>query len=264
MNPRPRRRMLYGLTLLILFVAGLDFLLWHLDPSGIVRYWLDYNDLQSHALPAPDGLRYVPGHYRFRTYEVTIGLDGFRAVPSNQGGACRIVFIGDSVTFAQSSSLSFVEILAADLPATVINAGIPGYNIGNILPLVEALPADGYIYTVFFNDAYPPITWKPTQDTPPPALVLYRDLYLTPLAFPPIDPAAYAQQAAPLIQRDDVLTFAFDGQALTDIAAQTGAQRIPMYTRTASRFDGHASAAGNTEIAAAMRPAVLDFVARRC
>lgn len=247
----------------VFVIIALDFLLWKTDPHGAIRYLWDYYHLQQHALPSPHGLLYEPGTYRLNMYTVTIGIDGFRAVPTNAGGSCRIAFIGDSMVFGMGSDVSFVDLLAGDMPADVINAAQPGYNIDNIARVPESVPADGYVYLAFFNDSEPPLRWELPSGYPPPALFLYRD-YLTSPGGLPVEEDYFEYRAADLFSREDVLVFAFEGLPLTDIAAAHGAVVIPLYTQLVSRYDGHPSPEGAAEIADSMRLAVAVFVEQQC
>jgi hypothetical protein len=265
MKQSHRRALISILAMIVLTMFLVDFFLWKVDPQGVVRYFQDYTALQLHALPAPDGLRYTPGTHRFTAHSVTIGLDGFRSVPTNRGGCCRITFIGDSVTFGMGANVSYVDLLAPDIEATVINTGIPGYNIENIALMPDIIEADGYIYLVVQNDADPPAVWRLPSGYVQPALSLYL-AYLIPSggsATMP-DEAYFRQHAEPLLARDDVLTFAFEGAGLTDTARSLGVHVIPMYTSTASQFDAHPNPQGAAQIADAMRGAVVGFAARQC
>ena len=258
-----RRAVILFLCSVLAFFAGLDFMLWHIDYAGVVRYTLDYADLQAHAVPAPDGIRYEPGTYALRMYTVTIGADGLRAVPESRGGACRIAFVGDSIVFGMGSDISFVDLLAPDIDATVINAGIPGYGVENVAAELDSIAADGYVWLAFRNDSEPPLVYARPSGSIPPALLLYRD-YLNPPPAPPLRPDYFREHAAPILTRADVLVFAFDGLPLSDIAAEYGAHRIPNYHYAVSKYDGHANERGNAEVADSMRDAVAAFVERTC
>lgn len=252
-----------SLGTILLTIFFIDQALWKVDPSGVVRYFHDHTALYSHSLPAPDGLRYTPGTHQFNQYRVTIGLDGFRAVPSNRGGECRIAFIGDSVTFGMGSDVSFVDVLATDIDAYVLNAGIPGYNIENIRLIPDLIEADGYIYLVVQNDGDPPLRWVSPSGKMPPATMLYLDT-LTSSGPAPITDDYFQQYAVPLLSREDVLAFAFEGMGLTNTARELGAIVIPAYTGYVSKFDVHPNPEGAQQIAATMHNEVMRFVERQC
>lgn len=257
-----------GLIVLLITVTfgllALDFLLYQFDPIGIFAYFADYNDLQFYSLPAPGGVRYTHGTWRFRKYSVTIGLDGLRAVQNSNGGTCRIVFLGDSVVFGMGSDVSFVDYLAPDLPATVINAGIPAYSAANVAREIDLIPADGYIWLIIENDDAPAATWQRGSGQFPSATALYLGWLFPGDVQGSHDVARFTRHAAPLLSRPDVLTFAFEGMALTTEAQAMGAHVIPFYTHTVSQRDAHPSRAGAAEIADAMRDNVVTFEAQQC
>jgi hypothetical protein len=263
MRPSRRRALLISLITLLLTILLVDQALWKIDPQGVVRYFQDFAALSSHALPSPDGLRYAPGNYQFAMYKATIDLTGFRAVPTNRGGSCRIAFIGDSVTFGMGSDVSLVDVLAPYLEATVINAAIPGYNIENIVQMPNVVQADGYVYLVVQNDSEPPARWKLPSGYAPPAIMLYLDT-LTSSGPVSVGDDYFREHAAPLLKRNDVLAFAFEGGLLTDAAQSIGAHVIPDYTGHVSRFDAHPSPEGAAQIAESMRGDVMRFVSQRC
>lgn len=256
-------RLVYGLLMILAGVVLLDLALWKVDPIGLVTYHHDYNDLMLLSIPAPDGYRLTPGYHRLHTYSVTIGLDGLRVVPvTHYDQSCKIAFIGDSITFGMGSSVSFVDILAPDLPATVINAGLPTYSAANVSRLMKAIPADGYIWMVISNDDDPAYQWIRGSNVLPMATELYRRWWFD----APITryPERFIENAAPDLTRDDVLAFAFEGQMLTGEAVNLGAVSIPWYTNHVSRVDTHPNTAGAYEIAAAMHDSVMEFVSRIC
>lgn len=259
-----RRILLLALLCLTVVLLLLEAALRFIDPIGIYRYFADYNALTALSLPAPDGLRYTPGTHRFAMYSVTIGLDGFRAVPGNRGGNCRIVFLGDSVSFGMGSDVSFVDILAPDLPATVINAGIPAYSAANVAREIDLIPADGYIWLIIENDDAPAATWQRPSGQFPSATALYLGWLFPGDVQGSHDTARFTRHAAPVIARDDVLAFAFEGMALTTEAQAMGAHVIPFYTHTVSQRDAHPPPAGAAEIADAMRDSVTNFEAQQC
>lgn len=263
-----RRLILYILCVLVFIPLAVDFLLWHLDPIGIRRYFSDYEALSALSLPALDGLRFAAGVHRFSMYTVAIGKDGLRVVSGNQGGECIIAFVGDSVTFGMGSDVSYVDWLAPDIPSTVINGGIPGYSAGNVAKELDMIPADGYVWLIIQNDDEPPARWtRPTGGSMPSATTLYLGwLFPGTYALPERNEQRFVEMAAPVLSRDDVLAFVFDHQALTDVVRRefTDVIVIPHYSGHVSRFDVHPNAAGHRQIADAMRTRVLEFVTERC
>lgn len=250
-----------ALCTILLFLWGLDTMLWTIDPQGAVRYFADWYGLQAHATPAVDGYRYSPGSIALIQYTVTITDEGLRAVPTSRGGACRIAFIGDSVTFGLNNPVSFVDLLAPEINATVINAGIPGYNIGNIAREINAVHANGYIWLIFANDAQPAAQWSPPPPLPP-ALILYQRLHSA--STPGSDTATFERLLTPMLARHDVLAFVFNGGAVSVVAQIHGAVVIPLYTHRISAADGHPTTEGAQQIAASMHDRVVVFTQSIC
>lgn len=264
MTRRTRRILIYILITIIVCALLLEGAFRFIDPVGIYSYFSDYNALTALSLPAPDGLRYTPGIHRFSMYTAIIGGDGLRTVQDGSSGDCIIAFVGDSVTFGMGSDISFVDYLAPDLPATVINAGIPGYSAANVAREIDLIPADGYVWLIIENDDAPAATWQRPSGNFPSATTLYLG-WLFPMDAPAAhDKARFIRHAAPLLERDDVLAFAFEGMALTTEAQAMGATGIPNYTHTVSRRDAHPSPAGAAEIADAMLDNVVTFEAQQC
>lgn len=262
MKQRVRHRLIYALVSILMTIWLIDVLLWKIDPNGVARYFADWRTLQSYATPVFDGYRYAPDTIPMIQYTAVIDENGFRAVPASRRAACRVVFIGDSLTFGMGSDETFVTLLAPDIDATVINAGLPSYNIENIVKVVAAVPADGYVWLVFANDDQPPARWQPVFGPMTPAIILYRDIlnYAPPTA----RPVYFETHAADLLARADMLAVAFEGFNLASQIQAQGGVIISPYTHIVSPYDGHPSAAGHQQIADDMHDAVLAFTARQC
>lgn len=252
------------LTWVIVLLLGIDTLLWHLDPLGMRRYFDDLVSLSQLAIPAPDGIRYLPGHHQFEMYSASIGLDGLRVVPNSHFSACHIAFIGDSVTFGMGASDSFVNMLASGLAASVSNAGIPGYNVGNIALELETITADGYVWLIIQNDAETTAGYQYPKSLPS-ATVIYLQ-YLFPSQSVPIDTTNLFQTADIILSRDDVQAFIFEGERLTELMTTRYPNIIvlPRWTAKVSRYDAHPSSAGHQQIADSMQPYVAEFVNEMC
>jgi hypothetical protein len=266
MKRKTRHVLIYILLWITISALLLDFLLYHIDPTGVVAYYADFSDLQSHSMPAPDGARYTPGTYHFRKYTVTIGLEGFRAVPESRGGDCRIAFLGDSVTFGMGSDISFVDLLAPDINATVVNAGIPGYSAANVLSELGTIPADGYVWLIVANDDDPRAVWRRSAGELPSATALYLSWLFPFEETAAVNESRFTNDADKILARDDVLSFVFAGQRLTKLVQERYPQvrLIAPYTGFVSHYDRHADPVGARQIADAMRPYVLAFVKQQC
>jgi hypothetical protein len=259
MKRKTRHILIYILLCIAFPLLLLDFLLYYFDPAGVVAYYADFADLQSHSLPAPDGARY-------RRYSVTIGLDGFRAILNNRGGQCRIAFLGDSVTFGMGADISFVDLLAPNIDATMINAGIPGYSAANVLAELDTIPADGYVWLIVANDDEPRAVWRESAGGLPSATALYLSWLFPFEETAAVNESRFTNDADKILARDDVLSFVFAGQRLTKLAQERYPQvrLIPPYTGVVSHYDRHPSPEGARQIADHLRPYVLSFVQQKC
>lgn len=271
-----RKRPVYALLSTLACILMLEGLLRIFDPSGVLSYAHDFFiELAGNSLYSYDGLRYPPGVYYLDTYTLVIGLDGLRQVPESNHSDCRIAFIGDSVTFGMGSDMSFVNLLAPDIPAETINAGIPGYNIDNIARQIEMIPADGYIYTAVGNDAdksgwYPGHSAKPEMEW---AIRLYLQFYTEQWlqSFKTPDLAHYKEVTGQMLARSDVIAFTFDlpdsnpyNTVYAAIEGYPNVYRIPMWTHNISQADSHPNEQGHAEIAIAMHDDVVTFAGQRC
>lgn len=253
----------------LLCLLILDAFLYRIDPSGLYRYYSDLNDLFANSLPAEDGYRLAPGTYYFRTFRVTIGLDGLRVVAGTKRASCRIAFVGDSVTFGFGSDTTFVDILASDLPARVINAGLTGYSAANVLLELDSIPAEGYVWIIVGNDDETFSGWHiPSSASPlPPAIAMYLgNLYVEP---PEHDVRRFQRSADIILARDDVLAFMFETNHNDPVQVFVHANYpqvrfIPEYTYRVSAADSHPDETGHAEIAAAMHDDVMAFAQQRC
>lgn len=264
MKRKTRHTLIKGLIMFIVTLAIIEAALWHIDPVGVVAYFADLNALQSHSLPAEDGYRYTPGDYCFRKYCAEIGADGLRVVPDTVTSDCTILFVGDSVSFGMGANRSYVDFLAPDLGANVRNGGLPGYSAANVAAMVQGIEAEGYVWLIIGNDADPAYTWRRGSGRLPSAITLYLDWLFPGDAAAVPDMALFARTAGPLLARDDVLAFTFEGAMLTTEAAAMGAQVIEQYRSVVSVRDAHPSDTGAAEIATAMRDDVMEFVEARC
>jgi hypothetical protein len=271
-----RKRPVYTLLSVLVFIVGLELALRIFDPSGVLAYAHDFFiELAGSSLYSYDGLRYPPGVYYLDTYTLVIGLDGLRQVPESNRSDCRIAFIGDSVTFGMGSDISFVNLLAPDIPAETINAGLPGYNIDNIQRQMDMIPADGYIYTAIGNDAdksgwYAGHSREPVMGW---AITAYLQFKVDRWLYEPgeRDIPHFRRIVADMMQQNNMIVFMFNippnhpyaglNVVLRDMP---GVYEIPAYTQYVSQSDSHPSPAGHAEIAAAMHDTVVTFAQQRC
>jgi hypothetical protein len=137
------RRLTFVCFAFLFSLVILEGLLRILDPWGVMAY---IGDLVAYASgTAPDPLRgYVlaPGAYHMPRWSATVLPDHSRLVPdANTVATCRIVILGDSASFGHgvNDGETWVNLLARQYPnVRVIDAGLDGYNIDNILGLHKA------------------------------------------------------------------------------------------------------------------------------
>ena len=142
------------IILTLLTLAALEMALSLIDPLGVAYVLQLFYINGFYAGPIEAGWL-APGQYDLGTWQIHILDDTTRRVPAT-GAGCRVVFVGDSVTFGWgvNDGDTFAAQLAQRWPsAHILNAGIPGYNSAQVRQRVEAIPHDVALYLVFDNDA---------------------------------------------------------------------------------------------------------------
>lgn len=268
-----RRIVIALLFNVLVFLLSGEALLRAFDPWGARRY---FNDLAllfgaTHDAP-PRTFAMQPGIYHFSNWTATIAADSYRAVPDSRPGACRIAFLGDSVTFGYGvdDEQTWIDLLARELPdAAMINTGMTGYNLDDVVATYRQLSADAYVYLLIDNDADPPKQWwrySPADSTS--ALLDYATVWQWQHGDPSIPdfPAVFFATLGKLMsdRRVTVVGFQDDDLARQSADRYPALELIPHWTHANSRADSHANAEGNAEIAAAMFPIVKDVVAHAC
>lgn len=262
-------RLLVVLALTPLLIEGALRLV---DPWGAAFYQENY-DLTQHFVEAPS-LGYVlpPGVYHGRAWTATELSDETRLLPDRHGGPCHVVLLGDSVTWGYrvNDADAWANRVAAALPdATVANVAQIGYNIDQVITLWRARPdADVDVYLIIPNDIEPAASLQTFREAPDPAQYNYVYLYLNHFRTA-LTPGAldYSRLFAGLdaMRADPRVTFvAFDDAFGRAVAARYPVHLIPWYTHPISYLDGHPSAAGHAEIAAALLPIIRQAVQNRC
>jgi lysophospholipase L1-like esterase len=252
-----RRYLIVSLTSLLSILLALELLLRAFDPLGVV-YFDRIRQMQRAFVIHPErGYIVAPGIYDFDDWLAAVNTDYERVTPDSVAGGCRVVFLGDSVTFGWGvdDGETFANLLAHELGLEAVNTGVSAYNAENIIATLDAYAADLYVWLIVGNDA------EPERDVVEHSLTLrgrrsgWLGRYVSYLTYNPeavSDWAAFNARLAPLLNRDDVLLFALDrpfADALTDVARVN-------YTGRISAADPHPNAAGHEEIAAAMLPGV--------
>lgn len=263
------RRILIILIVTIITVPlAINTLLYYLDPLGIVTYAHDLNALFYVSEPDTTGIRFLTGRYTFRGYTATIGHDGLRIVPDTTFAHCTIAAVGDSVAFGMGVEdyETFTNIFAQTFKDVHwINAGIPGYSALNVVQQINNIPADGYLWLIINNDDEPFRRYFGGQVNAPPAAIAQYVGWRqeTPI---PINAERFDDGARHILNRENVLAFAFADVSLTEHIEQAYPQVviIPLYTEVVSRADPHPNAVGHQQIADAMMPYVSTFVEDTC
>ncbi len=232
------------------------------DPWGARRYFADQAFLYSRFTSDPQrGYYALPGMYQFSNWQADILPDTSRRVPDSAISGCKVVFVGDSITFGWgvNDAQTWINLVARHVPtAQLINAGTFSYNAERVRASLAAFPdAAVYIYFAVDNDGDPDPNWQGTYSS---QLILedYAYAALAPYRLSAPMPG-FAAALADLKRRTTVLAINANGWA-----NRIGAFPIPPYTHHISRTDGHADATGNQEIAAAVTPLVQQAVARAC
>lgn len=272
---RLRRAILLTLINGLLILLATEGFLRLADPWGINRYYDDFTVLYFASTVRAGNLYNVqPGRYNLAGWTATVLPDYTRRLPASGQGACRLVFIGDSVTwgYGVSDDQTFANRIAAALPhVTARNAAFSGYNSAQVRALLDEYAADLYVYLIIAND---PATLTDDQaglhvaESAMGSAALRRYWLYLAGAFAgqhPSDWPRFWRDLAALHQTGRVIFFAFDdGTFGSTVAARYPVHLIPPYREPNSRFDGHPSASSHAQIAAAMLPAIRAAVQQRC
>lgn len=234
------------------------------DPLGVLRVTYDLSALWRHLEDDARGYRIAPGRYVLSNWQATILDDGTRAVPDTTAGKRRLVVVGDSFTFGLgvSDSETWVNLLVRDMPGwTVINAGMPAYNIDNARRTIAAYPAERYIYLLYGNDDEAGFDWRHAYED----MNKYSAMSIYWWWFKearnkghdgPQTPAWYYDSLEAIAGNEKVQIVGFAGQPLAEAAKKRYPERvtlIPAVRHVISFADGHPNAAGHRDIAAALR-----------
>lgn len=270
-----KRLIIRSLIIFITTLLLIEGLLRLFDPWGALRYQRDmalyFQNVE--ASPARDYLL-RPGFYAFSNWTATILPDSSRAVPDTNAHAdCTLALVGDSVTFGYgvSDADTWANLLARDFPAVhIINTGTNGYNIADAYQTANAVPANGYLYLMIYNDAEPRFdTEHFSADEQLSALATYLK-WTTILrgagSVIPVDMPMFLSTLARLGQRSDIQIVAFDGNPLTAAAQGQDAdiKIVRAWTHNNSRVDPHPNVEGSREIAEEMKPYFEALVKRVC
>lgn len=161
---KPVRWLLLLVVTALSVVPMLEITLRVVDPWGL-KYFDDLAVLWDAVVEHPQrGYALPPGTYQFSNWKATILPDSTRWLPANHEGQCKVLFLGDSVTWSHgvSDEETWVNVVAGQLPtANVINAALNGYNSENVRRALEEFPAAHVIiYLIVGNDMEPTMGWE--------------------------------------------------------------------------------------------------------
>jgi hypothetical protein len=141
-------------------LAGLEFAFWIIDPqptnSGTVKldtpgHWLIDDDVVSFKLKpgiVVDSMSKFGDQILYHK-KYTIDAAGARETPGSVSNGPTYLFIGDSLIFSQG--LGDAEAMASQFaqslrpPAHVVNLGVPGYALNNLIRAVETGQYDPFV-----------------------------------------------------------------------------------------------------------------------
>jgi lysophospholipase L1-like esterase len=278
------RRLLKPLLVAVITVISVlgitELALATLDPWGL-HYADDLAVMYRHFVDDPvRGYWLDNGDYTFRGWTAHI-QNGLRVVPDTHPEAqCRLIMLGDSVTFGHgvSDSETWVNLVARQLPDVhVVNTGVSSYTSSNVLGTYQSFPdGDAYIYLIFHNDGERNTTseeYHRMADNQ-----VYQPWLVRYIGFVQLMRLVSASDRQPefadrVFSELDQLTadprvtlVAFSGNPLTEAIVEHGypVQLLQPYTHQISFVDGHPNAEGHQQIAAQMLPITQDVTRRLC
>jgi hypothetical protein len=264
-------RVIGSLFSLLLLLTLPEAFLQVFDPWKTKAYFGDLSAIFSHFTPdATRGVVLTPGDYTFSNWSAHVNADGNRAVPDTVQSACRIAFLGDSVTFGYgvSDKETWVNDLAPYFPKTTfVNTGVNGYNASQAAAAFQAVHASGYLYLMVNNDADKPIAYEPPQNASQslyaPILPVYLYVWNSRKAGVPKAPDYRDfDSAVTFLEAQSNVTIV--GFTVDAVSTRANVPTIAYWDSANSVTDGHADAKGNVEIAEELRPFVAALVRNVC
>jgi hypothetical protein len=252
-------------------ILGMELALSVFDPWGM-HYFDDVGSIWEHVIPHENRVYVLsPGVYHFSNWSVNQLNDYTRLVNNSQEGACKVVFLGDSVTWGHgvNDDDTWVNLLAAQLPGTtVINAGFDAYNSENVLGTLADYPdAHLFVYLIFANDAVPTLD---VHRKPHYSMLGKYLLYIVEQLSGDADQSQHSDtirfkaeiQQMGLDPR--VIFIGFDEPLAQSLKPEYDVFLIPAYRNSISKVDFHPNPEGHKEIAEAVLPYVRAAVERQC
>jgi lysophospholipase L1-like esterase len=251
------------------------------DPLGMA-YFQQLIYLEPFYVDGGGGYVLPPGVYHMKNWTATIQDDFTRAVPDS-GLGCKVLFVGDSLTFGWgvNDDEGFVNLVARELDVRAINAGTVGYNAENVASSLDQYDAyDLAVYLLFENDDLVPLPYGGNSlrsgehhfqrlgfhQSDRPLTALYA-IYLFNLGAQKELTASREDFFAAMnriASRDNVLIFGFDTDVTSAAQEAYPVQVIPWYTTNISKVDLHPDAAGHQHIAGSMMPFIQQRLGENC
>jgi hypothetical protein len=282
MAPKVRRGIIAMLISAIFTILLMEIALDTFDPWGM-HYFDDLATIWDHVVWHPNRVTVLPaGDYRLSNWSVTQLDDNTRYVPDNQNGPCKIVFVGDSLTWGHgvNDNETWVNLLARDLPeATVINAGFDGYNSENVRgTLLDYPDADIFVYFIMGNDAEPtnPVFRMTRVSMLKKYYTYIKNQYFTHdqssatdevgPQLPPNTPDTIRFEAdiAAMAKDDRISFFGFDAVLTQLLLGDYKVTILLPYKHRISKADAHPNPRGHEEIRLAILPHIHAAAAANC
>ncbi|MFN8418328.1 MAG: SGNH/GDSL hydrolase family protein [Anaerolineae bacterium] len=281
---RPLRIIVLILFLIVTLPIELEVLLYLLDPWGL-KYFDDLAILWENVVSDPDrGYMLPAGTYKFSHWTATIDEGSVRAVPGNQHGSCKVLFIGDSVTWGHGvdDADTWISRIAEQMPQIdAINAALDGYNSENVRRGIADFPdAKVIVYFVIGNDAEPTSGWDYGLPQQPHLSMIekyIRYLQLNAQINAPAPKSETAQQDPNYIRfKNDLQALADDGRVIffapKDVFEASIVSQYDIHELTAdpknpdriSAADPHPNPNGHRRVAAFILPFVQSAAAKAC
>ena len=281
MGKKLRRIVIIILWTFLVTVFGTEAILRLTDPWGVIDVYDDlvlfHENFETHPRR---GYVLPEGEYQFNRWTATIDAQQTRLVPdTNLDASCTIVTVGDSVTFGHgvNDQDTFTNLLARSFPEVhFIDAGLNGYNLGNVLGTIRSIEADAYIYFMIHNDEDPPLQIG-QQGRVRYVITLYRHALSAMLSNDEdsagsetsaevVYPDWFITDAQAIAGYDNVLIAANEGNSLLEYIETIAPTlvTIPKTRHRVSRADPHPNAEGHAEMAQSLLPHVGLWIAEHC
>lgn len=260
------RRIAVALILVALTLLTSEALLRWIDPLGFWRYYNDLRAVRSNTWPHADRhFVAAPGRFELMGWSYRVDLPDYtRHTPSSKNEAgCTIVALGDSVTFGLGvdDGETWPNLLAEQTDCSVVNAGVPGYDLWTVYKTYTAFPeADKYVYLLIENDAAHDT--ERLADVPPSVSAVKAYLYLLEIgahhAHPATVPDDFWAVYDALASDPRVIICGFRDGGLAEQVAASGREitLLEPYTSRISWADAHPDSTGQTQIVAGIMRAI--------